>query len=379
MAEAARPGLGARIRAALASERPTVVLEAMRRAGRAVYEEVAHAERVGQERTVDGTNAWDCSPAVASRLVATHNALVLQQLGEELLDAEYRADPGTPGYVPDPVFAQVWWWFSAVPRWLARARQARQNPDYDLRDEVQLPVDLPPWQPDHDTINLFVAAALAVVPRVRQHAGYAVYALDRASLPPPRSAVNNRFKQMLAVAESTVDYVTSVRYATRGEPLPQSLWIQLCQGLATYHRVAHSPSSRQWRRPASVATRRRRVSVMPRRALSRRVRQVGRASSPTVLQVARTSTRRPCRAGRGSIRGAAPMGRRAVAGRCSSPRANRSRRCGRATLIRPRRCRSRLRSTPLCELAPSCGWRSTTVPPVTPVAPGPRSTRYVSR
>lgn len=238
MGEVARPGLGTRIRAAIASERSADVLEAMRHAGRAVRDELAHARLTRQELHAAGTTAWDYPPGVASHLTATYHVLVQQCLGEALLDVEYEANPGTVGYVPDAVFSQVWSWFSTVPVWLARARLARANADYDLRRELQLPADLPPWRPDADTLPYFVDAVLAVVPRMREHVTPALAALEHGDGSERRRARAHELQQLLIAAESVVDYTVNLRRAAPRGPVPDGVWEHLVHAFGNWHRVA---------------------------------------------------------------------------------------------------------------------------------------------
>ena len=56
--------------------------------------------RIRVELTAAETSLWHSLIAVNSQLLAAWNAFVVQTLGEMLLDADYRADPGTVGFVP---------------------------------------------------------------------------------------------------------------------------------------------------------------------------------------------------------------------------------------------------------------------------------------
>jgi hypothetical protein len=78
MSDVDRPGIGTRVRAALRGERRAEALEAMRRAGAAVYAELAEAEQARAELVVGGEDVWTASPAVGGHLLATWNAFVLQ-------------------------------------------------------------------------------------------------------------------------------------------------------------------------------------------------------------------------------------------------------------------------------------------------------------
>ena len=157
-----------RMRAAVRGERSAATLEGMRRASQGVFEELALADRHRNELLTGDGSLWRPPPATATHLLATWNAYVLHTLGAKLLDSYYAAHPGTAGYVAPETFEQVWWWLGSVQGWLSRARQARSNPDYDIRRELRLPVDLPPWSEAKpvpavdDRITVFKSVGMAL-------------------------------------------------------------------------------------------------------------------------------------------------------------------------------------------------------------------------
>ena len=206
MTDPLHPGMITKMRAALAHERDSVVLEAMRSAGRVVYDEMMAAEKVREDLVVAGTALWDAPPAVGSQLLASWNAFVLQTLGEALLDADYAASPGTVGFVPKVTFTQASAWLSAVEGWVSRARQARSNPDYDIAAELGLPASLPPWAEVEPCPPQHLAALQAAVPPVRAQVEVAVYALERAGVPDKHTSAFNRLRQLVAEATAACDY-----------------------------------------------------------------------------------------------------------------------------------------------------------------------------
>lgn len=190
MADPLNPTLMTRMRATLGGERDAALLEALRGAGRVAYDELFEAEK---------------GHGTASQNLAAWNAFVLQTLGETFLDADYAADPGTVGFVPPVTYDQTVRWFSAVEGWVSRARQARVNPDYDISRELALPAALPPWAEVFPCPPAHLAALLAAVPPVREHAEVAVFALEKSGAPV------NRLRQLLAEASAAADYAMGLR------------------------------------------------------------------------------------------------------------------------------------------------------------------------
>ena len=113
--------------AILKGEKNAEVLEAMRRAGGHVYVELGTAEEIRKEFSTRDGGLWNASVGVSSYLLSVWNAFALQTLAETLLDADYKNDPSTAGYVPEITFEQAWTWFSAVEPWLSQAQQAQAN------------------------------------------------------------------------------------------------------------------------------------------------------------------------------------------------------------------------------------------------------------
>ncbi|GIG60074.1 hypothetical protein Lfu02_44460 [Longispora fulva] len=237
MTEVGSPTMLTKMRAFLHGEKDTALLEAMRQAGRTAYEELLTAERLRAQLAAEGLTVWQATPAVESQFLATWNAYVLQILGEAFLDADYAADPGTVGYVPPVTLGQVSEWFSAVEGWLSRARQARVNPDYDLAAELGLPAALPPWvevtpcPPEH------LAALLAAIPPVREHAEVALHALESGPVPKESRKAVNRLRQMTAEAAAAVDYALGLRTARHDARLHELIENNLKQALELWFAV----------------------------------------------------------------------------------------------------------------------------------------------
>jgi hypothetical protein len=211
MADPLKPTLMTKMRASFGGERNAVLLEALRAAGAVAYDELLATERIRVELTAAGTSLWDTPAAVNSQLLAAWNAFVLQTLGETFLDADYRADPGTVGFVPPVTYDQTARWLAAVEAWVSRARQARVNPEYDISLELALPASLPPWAEAEPCPPEHLDALLAAIPPVREHVAVAMFALEEAGVPADRRAAVNRLKQLIAEAEAATDYAMGLR------------------------------------------------------------------------------------------------------------------------------------------------------------------------
>jgi hypothetical protein len=137
------PGLLARWTAGRRKEVSSLQLEAYRRAGSSVYDLHLSADRRRQELIAAGTHPFDADPSSASLLLCAWNARVHQALACELLDADYRHDPRTRGFVPPVTYAHALALFRPVEGWLSAGRRAEVARDFWIGDEVELPTGLP--------------------------------------------------------------------------------------------------------------------------------------------------------------------------------------------------------------------------------------------
>jgi hypothetical protein len=262
-ADPMHPSLMTKMRASLAKERDAVVLEALRAAGKAAYDELLAADQAREQLVSGSVSLWDAPPATGSLLLAAWNAFMLQTLGEQFLDADYAARPGTVGYVPAVTFQQVSSWLTAVEGWVSRSRQARVNPDYDIAAELSLPAGLPEWAEVQTCPPEHLTALLAAVPPVRQHIDVALYGLERAGVPAEHQGAVNRLKQLAAEAAAAADYAMALRTARHNAELHQliennlkhalELWFHVGQLAAMPRLVASYTALRPAGRP-DVAT-----------------------------------------------------------------------------------------------------------------------------
>lgn len=141
--DALRPGLTTRWWAGRRKEVSSLQLEAYRRAGSAVFDLHLAAEHRRQELVAAGRHPFDADPASASLFLCAWNARVHQTLACELLDADYREDPRTRGFVPPVTYRHALALFGPVQAWLSAGRRAEVSSDFWVGHEVALPVGLP--------------------------------------------------------------------------------------------------------------------------------------------------------------------------------------------------------------------------------------------
>lgn len=199
-----RPTVLGRMYAWLQDEVPATTLEAYRRASLAVFEVMDLAEARRAECAAQGLNPWTVPPATRAEFLCAWNALVLQALGNEILDADYDASPATVGYVPPATAHQVLAFYAPVEEWLDRARQAHASPDYRLDAEV--PAELPRWTTDPLPFT-HLRGVLRALRIVGGHADAAMAFLpEKAPGGREQQAQLNRMLQMHASAESKARY-----------------------------------------------------------------------------------------------------------------------------------------------------------------------------
>lgn len=194
-----------RLVAKLQGEVPAAELEAFRRASAPVMELLEQVERRRLECSIDGMDPWTVPPATRAAFLCAWNAFVLQTLGDELLDADYRAEPRTPHFVPPETATQVLRFYEPVEGWVNRGGQAQANPDYRL--DMDVPAALPayvradPFPPAH------LDGLLHAIRAVGDHAGMAMEFLP--ATPPEereKQVQLNRIRQLHASAQTRARY-----------------------------------------------------------------------------------------------------------------------------------------------------------------------------
>ncbi|GEM_PF-1387427 len=172
------PTFMTRLRAVARGEISADTLEAYRRASLAVLELLERTENDREALRGEGKTAWDLSEGGQAEALSAWNAYVLQSLGTSFLDADYRDDPGTVGFVPPITADQVMRFFSPVGEWLGRAQRAGADPHY--RIDVPVPADLPAWSEVEPCPNSHLHGMLEAMRGIREHARSAVTFLGEA-------------------------------------------------------------------------------------------------------------------------------------------------------------------------------------------------------
>ena len=195
-----------RLAAAMHGEVSADTVEAYRRAGGVAYQDMTDAEQLRESLAASGAGPWGTSPAQASRLLCAWNAFALQTLGDELVEADYRADPRTVGFLPPVTAEQAAAFLGEVEQWSSRARRATEDTTYDITAEVALPVPLPGWVKVEPCPRPHLDAMLAAAQAMRGRAEAALADFIRTAPPQGREAAAARLRGRAAEADSVVAY-----------------------------------------------------------------------------------------------------------------------------------------------------------------------------
>ncbi|WP_157429856.1 hypothetical protein [Actinomadura oligospora] len=235
--ESAKPTLMVRMAAKLKGEVRSDTLESFRRAGGVAYAEMQKAETLRQRLAEEGANLWHVEPGVSSQLLCSWNAFVLQSIGENLLDADYSADPRTVGYVPPVTHTQVTDCFGQVESWSSRARQAAGNPALDVSATVALPADLPEWAEAAPCPLPHLRGMLAAARAVRSHAEVALGVFEASVQDAEKHARDlQRLRQLAAEGSTASDYAEGLLEADPDPGLHEAIEERLQRALeAFYH------------------------------------------------------------------------------------------------------------------------------------------------
>jgi hypothetical protein len=214
-----RPTGWNRIVARLRGEIPAAALEAYRHASLPVLELFEQVERRRLEAAIDGVDPWSVPPATRTAFLCAWNAFVLQTLGNEILDADYRGEPATLGYVPPATARLVHAFYEPVEGWVNRAYQAQANPAFRL--DVPVPARLPPWEQGAIDSPAHLQGLLHALRAVLDHADAALASLPEA-VPdaPDRQAQVNAIRQVHASARVRARYAEELAGV---DPVPEVL------------------------------------------------------------------------------------------------------------------------------------------------------------
>ena len=231
------PGLVTRLAAALHGEVSADTVEAYRRAGAATYQDLASAEQVRADLAASGAGPWGAGPGQASQLLCTWNAFALQTLGDELVEADYRADPRTRGFLPPVTAEQAAAFLGEVEHWSVRARRAASDPGYDVTAEIALPVSLPGWVKVEPCPRPHLDAMLAAARAMRGRAEAALADLIRADPPEGGKEAVARLRGMAAEAGAVTEFGESLWSPDASEQVHERVENSLRRGIAAYYEL----------------------------------------------------------------------------------------------------------------------------------------------
>jgi hypothetical protein len=231
------PGLVTRLAAAWRGEVSAGTVEAYRRAGAAAYQNLASAEQLRADLAMSGAGPWSTGPGQASQLLCTWNAFALQTLGDELVEADYRADPRTQGYLPPVTAEQAAAFLGEVEHWSVRARRAASDPGYDVTAEVALPVPLPGWVKVEPCPRPHLDAMLAAARAMRGRAEAALADLVRVDPPEGKQKAVARLQGMAAEADAVTEFGESLWSPDASEQVHERVENSLRRGIAAYYEL----------------------------------------------------------------------------------------------------------------------------------------------
>ncbi len=231
------PGLVTQLIAALRGEVSADTVEAYRRAGAAAYHDLASAEQLRADLAASGASPWSARPGQASQLLCTWNAFALQKLGDELVEADYQADPRTQGFLPPVTAEQAMVFLREVGHWSIRARRAASDPGYDVTAEIALPVSLPGWITVEPWPRPHLRAMLAAAQAMRDWAEAALADLTRIDPPDGREKALTRLRGMAAEASAVTDFGESLWSPHASEQVHEQVENSLRHGIAAYYKL----------------------------------------------------------------------------------------------------------------------------------------------
>ena len=232
-----RPGLATRLAAAMHGEVGAATVEAYRRAGAAAYSDQADAERVRSELVLSGHSIWTAPPHQASQLLCAWNAFALQTLGDELVEADYRAGPRTVGYLPKVTAEQAAAFLGEVEHWSARARRAACDQTYDVTTEISVPAPLPGWVKAEPCPRAHLDAMRPAAQAMRGRIEAALDDISKAEPPPDKADAPDRLSGMAAEANTAIDFAEALWSPDAGPELHERMEESLRRGIAAYYRL----------------------------------------------------------------------------------------------------------------------------------------------
>ncbi|RYG48554.1 hypothetical protein EON79_04105 [bacterium] len=231
-----KPSVWTRLRAIAQGEISTEMLEAYRRASLVVLELLDRMEHARLEAKDKGLTAWTLPESTQAEILCAWNAYVLQNLGNEFLDADAVCDPRTVGFVPPITSDQVMAFFTPVEGWLGRARQAEADAHYRL--DVPVPAPLPAWSDVEPCPNSHLLGMLNAMRTIRQ---YSRSAVDFLGDTPPSDEEQARqystIRGLYAAADAKAQYAEDMHGANPSQAVHEMVEPTIKEAIETFHRV----------------------------------------------------------------------------------------------------------------------------------------------
>lgn len=226
-----------RLTSALRGEVAATTVEAFRRAGGAAYDDLMNAEHTRREIVDSGTDLWSTTPGQASQLLATWNAFALQTLGDHLIDADYKADPRTVGYLPRVTYEQAARFLGEVEQWSGLARRAAVDPTFDVSTQTVLPAPLPRWVEVEPCPEPHVRAMIAAAHAMRDRVEAAKADFGNCHLPKDREAAASKIAGLVADADAAVSHGEAMWSPKAPQQVHERAERSLKRGLEAYFLV----------------------------------------------------------------------------------------------------------------------------------------------
>ncbi|NUP50832.1 MAG: hypothetical protein HOW97_26510 [Catenulispora sp.] len=230
-----RPTLMTRLAAMLRGEVAATTIEAYRRAGAWAYGEMAAADAARAETAASGADLWSIPVGRSSQLLCTWNAFALQTLGDALVEADYRADPRTVGYLPEVTAEQTAAFLGQVESWLAAARRGAADPGFDISTQVALPAPLPEWVEAEPCPRAHLDAMLAAARAMRARAEAAIADFQRGGTPAEREKTAGKLAGLAADAGAVLSYAESLWSPTADQQIHERVENSLRRAIDGYY------------------------------------------------------------------------------------------------------------------------------------------------
>lgn len=226
-----------RLAAAIQGEVAATTIEAYRRAGSIAYQDMTDADELRTSLGESGDGLWGATPAQASRLLCAWIAFALQTLGDELVEADYRADPRTVGYLPPVTAEQAVAFLGEVEHWATRTRRAASDSTYDVTAEIALPVPLPAWSEVEPCPQAHLSAMLATARAMRGRAEAAMADLVRTPPPDGKRDAAERLRGMAAEADTVTSFGEALWSPDATAEVHERVENSLRRGIDAYYRL----------------------------------------------------------------------------------------------------------------------------------------------